>query len=54
MKLPSEQAIFLFDLFVDGIISGFNAFGNELYHQHKDEDGFLYVGLLIPVIDILD
>ena len=41
MKLPSEQAIFLF---VDGIIPSSNALVQDLYHQHRDLDGFLYVG----------
>ena len=40
MKLPSEQAIFLF---VNGTIPSSSALVNELYHQHKDLDGFLYV-----------
>ena len=37
MKLPSEQAIFLS---VDGTVPRSNALINELYHQHKDQDGF--------------
>ena len=41
MKLPSEQAIFLF---VNGIIPSSNTLVHELYQQHKDVDGFLYVG----------
>ena len=41
MKLPSEQAIFLF---VNGIIPSSNALVQDLYHQHRDLDGFLYVG----------
>ena len=41
MKLPSEQAIFLF---VNGIIPSSNTLVHELYQQHKNVDGFLYVG----------
>lgn len=40
MKLPSEQAIFLF---VNGSIPSSSALVTELYDQHKDTDGFLYV-----------
>ena len=41
MKLPPERAIFLF---LDGIIPSSKALVNELYHQHKDLDRFLYEG----------
>ena len=41
MKLPSEQAIFLF---VNGIIPSSNALVQDLYQQHRDVDGFLYIG----------
>ena len=41
MKLPSEQAIFLF---VNGIIPSSNALVQDLYHQHRDLNGVLYVG----------
>lgn len=41
MKLPSEQAIFLF---VNGTIPSSSVLVNELYDKHKDKDGFLYVG----------
>ena len=37
MKLPSEQAIFLF---VDGIIPSSNVLVQDLYHQHRDLDVF--------------
>ena len=41
MKLSPEQAIFLF---LNGTIPSSNSLVHELYQQHKDVDGFLYVG----------
>ena len=40
IKLNAEQAIFLF---VDDKIPPTSALISSLYHQHKDEDGFMYV-----------
>ncbi len=40
LKLPPEQAIFLF---VNGIIPPTAALLNQIYEEHKDEDGFLYI-----------
>ena len=41
MKLSPEQAIFLF---INGTIPSSNSLVHELYQQHKDVDGFLYLG----------
>jgi GABA(A) receptor-associated protein len=40
LKLPAEKAIFLF---VDGKIPSTSAMLNEIYEQHRDADGFLYM-----------
>lgn len=40
LKLDSEKAVFLF---VDGILPSTSGLLTELYDNHKDEDGFLYV-----------
>merc|ERR1711976_945004 len=40
INLPSERAIFLF---VDKMVPQSSWTMGELYEQHKDEDGFLYI-----------
>ena len=40
MKLPAEKAIFLF---VNGMIPPSSAFVSQIYANHKDVDGFLYI-----------
>lgn len=40
LKLPPEQAIFLF---VNGALPPNAALLNQVYEEHKDEDGFLYI-----------
>lgn len=41
LKLPAEQAIFLFA--PNGVIPPTAALLNQVYEEHKDEDGFLYI-----------
>ena len=40
LRLPAEKAIFLF---VNGTISTNSARILEVYHKHRDKDGFLYI-----------
>lgn len=40
MKISSEQAIFIF---INGTIPSNTSVISDIYHQHRDEDGFLYV-----------
>ncbi|XP_066290782.1 gamma-aminobutyric acid receptor-associated protein-like 2 [Branchiostoma lanceolatum] len=40
IKLPSERAIFLF---VGKILPQSSANMGQIYNEHKDEDGFLYI-----------
>ena len=40
LKLPPEQAIFLF---VNGTIPPTAALMNQIYDEHRDVDGFLYI-----------
>lgn len=40
IKLPAEKAIFLF---VDGTIPSSSAFISQIYANHRDADGFLYI-----------
>lgn len=40
MKLSEEQAIFLF---VNDALPPSSALVSQIYKQHKDEDGFLYI-----------
>lgn len=40
LKLPPEQAIFLF---VNGTIPPTGALMNQIYDEHRDVDGFLYI-----------
>lgn len=40
LKLPAEQAIFLF---INGVIPPAAAILNQVYDEHKDQDGFLYI-----------
>lgn len=40
IKLPSEKALFLF---VNGTIPTTSSLIGEIYHRHKDKDGYLYV-----------
>jgi len=40
LRLTREQAIFLF---VNGHIPSTNALMNQIYDEHRDEDGFLYI-----------
>jgi GABA(A) receptor-associated protein len=40
LKLPREKAIFLF---VNGTIPSTSSLIGEIYHRHKDKDGFLYI-----------
>ena len=40
LKLPPEQAIFLF---VNGTIPPTGALMNQIYEEHRDVDGFLYI-----------
>jgi len=40
IKLPAEQAIFVF---VNNTLPPASALMSDIYKQHKDEDGFLYV-----------
>jgi GABA(A) receptor-associated protein len=40
LKLPAEKAIFLF---VDGKIPATTSMLSNIYDQHKDKDGFLYM-----------
>ncbi len=40
LKLPAEQAIFLF---INGVIPPTASLLNQIYEEHKDEDGFLYI-----------
>lgn len=40
MKLSAEKTIFLF---ISNTIPPSSAFISNIYHQHKDPDGFLYI-----------
>jgi len=40
IKLPPDAAIFVF---VNNTLPSISALMSEIYQQHKDEDGFLYV-----------
>lgn len=40
LRLPGETAIFFF---INGRIPTSSAFLNDMYHNEKDEDGFLYI-----------
>jgi len=40
IKLAPEKAIFIF---VDEVLPPTAALMNQIYEEHKDEDGFLYV-----------
>ncbi|KAI8520069.1 gamma-aminobutyric acid receptor-associated protein-like 2 [Branchiostoma floridae] len=40
IKLPSERAIFLF---VGKVLPQSSANMGQIYNEHKDEDGFLYI-----------
>ena len=40
IKLPAEQAIFLF---VDGNIPSNAALMSDIFEQHAESDGFLYI-----------
>jgi len=40
LKLPAEQAIFLF---VIGVIPPTASLLSQIYSEHKDDDGFLYI-----------
>ena len=43
LRLPAEKAIFLM---VNGIMPRQSAYLSQVYQEHKDEDGFLYITYL--------
>jgi GABA(A) receptor-associated protein len=40
MTLSSEKALFVF---INGTIPAMNALLSQIYREHQDEDGFLYI-----------
>lgn len=40
IRLPPEKALFLF---INGTIPTTSCLISEIYHRHKDEDGYLYI-----------
>jgi GABA(A) receptor-associated protein len=49
IKLSPEKAIFIF---VDEVLPPTAALMSSIYEEHKDEDGFLYITYVSPILRI--
>jgi GABA(A) receptor-associated protein len=47
IKLSPEKAIFIF---VDEVLPPTAALMSSIYEEHKDEDGFLYITYVLPLL----